>query len=308
MQYVQIGLLAASTNFAGGVLGVGGSGIPVASMALLAVVGILTGLLGGMLGIGGSVIMIPAMVWIIGATNAAGTDMMHQYQAVAMIVNFLLSVPAVMAHVKKKAVWPKVVAPLMAAGVVGVVAGTLLSMQFDGKYLRWGLGVFLIYAGSEAVWKTIRPPKSDGLTYEQVAAGPLLPKLGIGSTVGVFAGLTGLGGGALAVPSQQWLLKVPIRNAIANSAALIVSMAWLGAIVKNAGLVATGPGPRGSVSQSLLLAACLAPTAMIASYIGGHMTHTLPAKAVRLAFGVLVLASTYRMFSGMGSAIGSLFG
>ncbi len=62
-------------------------------VAILSAVGLLAGVLGGMLGVGGSVIMIPAMFWVLGDVNAHGTRMIHQYQAAAMIVNFLLAGP-----------------------------------------------------------------------------------------------------------------------------------------------------------------------------------------------------------------------
>jgi uncharacterized protein len=262
---------------------------------LLVLVGALTGVLGGMLGIGGSIIMIPAMIWILGA-KSGDVEMIHQYQAAAMIVNFLLSIPSVMAHWRNHAIWPRLVVPLMLAGLVGVLGGVEISLLFtqaNAKYLRWGMGAFFIYVAADCIYRTFRPLKVDGLPREQVEAGSIWPKLGIGSTVGIFSGMTGLGGGILAVPGQAYLLKVPLRNAIANSSALILSIAWLGAITKNVQL-----GADGTVTRSLLLTAALAPTAMIGSYIGGHLTHRLPLKTVRLCFGVIVAISTYKMFAG----------
>lgn len=261
--------------------------------AILVVVGALTGVLGGMLGIGGSIVMLPAMVWVLGA-SLNGVEQIHQYMAAAMIVNFLLSIPSVMAHWKKKAIWPNVVKPLAAGGLLGVIIGVQISLLFSGqqaRYLRYALGVFFIYVAYDNIRKALAPKPTDGATREMVEAQPAAKKFGIGSIVGVFAGITGLGGGVLAVPGQQLFLKVPIRNAIANSSALIVAIAWLGAIMKNAQL-----GSQGSIARSLLLTACLAPTAMIGSYIGGHLTHNLPIKAIRIAFGLAILLSTFKMF------------
>ena len=99
------------------------------------------------------------------------------------------------------------------------------------------------------------------------------------------------GGGSLAVPAQQIALRVPLRNAIATSAATIATVSWIGAIAKNAQL-----GDNGSVTRSLLLAACLAPTAMVGAYVGGHLTHTLPLRIVRGAFIATVLAGAAKMF------------
>ena len=269
---------------------------------LLVLVGAITGILGGMLGIGGSIIMIPAMVLILGAT-AAGADgakheMIHQYMAAAMIVNFFLSIPAVAAHWKNKAIWPKVVIPLIIGGLLGVVGGVQLSWLFVGKtaeYLRWFLGAFFIYVAMENIYRAIRGPKDDRAGREDIEKGSWIPKFGIGASVGAFAGLTGLGGGALAVPAQQYILNMRLRNAIANSSAFIASVSWLGAITKNMQLAANSSG---TLKESLLLAACLTPTAMIGSYIGGHLTHRLPVQVVRITFATLILASTWKMFAG----------
>jgi uncharacterized membrane protein YfcA len=263
---------------------------------LLILTGALTGVLGGMLGIGGSIIMLPAMVWLV--PNEGGHNQIHQYMGAAMIVNFLLSIPSVAAHAKKKAIWPGLVKMLMLGGLVGVVFGVAASSLFYGenaRYISYFLGVLFIYVGIDNVIKVIRQPKTEGLTQQQVEAEPWYAKFGIGVGVGTLAGFTGLGGGVMAVPAQQYILKMPMRFAIANSSALIVSIAWLGAITKNASLVMTG---QGTLSKSLLLTLCLAPTAMIGSYIGGHITHSMAPRWIRLAFAAMIIASTYKMFAG----------
>ena len=276
---------------------------------LLVLVGALTGVLGGMLGIGGSIIMLPAMVVLLGASRMVGgqeVNQMHQYMGVAMIVNFLLSIPSVLAHWRNHAIWPGVAKYLALGALLGVTVGVGLSGYIPGRYLQWFLGMFFVYVAAENINRAIRgrkPDRSDRATAEGIH---WLPKLSLGAGVGVYAGLTGLGGGALAVPMQQYCFNIPIRNAIANSSVMIVSMAWLGAIAKNWQLAAN-PSLGGNVTTSLILAACLVPTAMIGSYIGGHLTHRLPVRAVRLAFAMMILASTYKMFEGLLPAIAGAF-
>lgn len=260
---------------------------------LLAIVGLGTGILGGMLGIGGSVIMLPAMKWIL---DPPGGDpgKIHQYQAAAMIVNFLLCLPSVWAHIQKKAVWPKVWSYVAGSALVAIVAGTLLSNLFDktyARYLNWLIGVFFIYVLGQNLYRVVRPPKQEGLSQEQVEAFSPARKFCVGGPMGFLAGLLGIGGGAVAVPIQQIVLKMPMRNAIATSAAVIASVSWLGAITKNATL-----GEKGSVLTSFLLVACLAPTAMTGAYFGGHLTHKLPLKLVRTLFAIIMALSAWTMF------------
>ena len=249
--------------------------------------------------------MIPAMVLILG-TQRAGLDQTHQYMAAAMIVNFLLSIPAVAAHWRNKAIWLGVVKLLVLGGLIGVVIGVIASQYFGGQYLRWFLGAFFIYVAAENISRVIRGTKPSRNSETQVAAHSWAPKVGLGLGVGVFAGLTGLGGGALAVPAQQYILNIPIRNAIANSSAMIASMAWLGALVKN--MQISSHPQMGTVSDSLILSACLASTAMIGSYIGGHLTHSMPTRLVRAVFALMILASVPKMFADLWPAVRSALG
>ncbi len=260
---------------------------------LLALSGVVAGVLGGLLGIGGSSVMLPAMVLILGAVRD-GVEQIHQYQAAAMIVNFLLILPSVLAHARKRAVWTRVWAYMAVAALAGVIVGVQASWLFEGaaaKYLRWGVGLFFLYVVGHNVYRLTRGRRVEGLSRQQVERAPFWRKLVVGFPMGVVAGLLGIGGGSLAVPGQQIALKMPLRNAIATSAATIASVSWLGAIAKNAQL-----GDNGTVTRSLILAACLAPTAMIGSYFGGHLTHTLPVRIVRIVFTALMVFAAAKMF------------
>ena len=46
-----------------------------------------------------------------------------------------------------------------------------------------------------------------------------------------------------------------------------------------------------------MLAGLLTPTAMIGSHFGGHLTHRLNVKWVRVAFIALMVLSVYKMFT-----------
>lgn len=262
--------------------------------ALLVLTGLVAGVFGGLLGIGGSGILIPAMVWILGAKNQSGVEQIHQYMAAAMIVNFLLALPSALAHGKNKAIWKSVWMFLTAGALIGIVSGVEVSYLFSNeaaKYLRWALGVFFIYVAGQNISRLVRPNTHKDICKAQAGEIRAWQKLSVGVSMGFTAGLLGLGGGTLAVPIQQVALKIPLRNAIATSAATIASVSWLGAILKNVQL-----GDNGTISRSLLLAACLTPTAVIGAWFGGHMTHKLPIQIVRVAFVGIMILSALKMF------------
>ncbi len=260
---------------------------------LLAITGLIAGVLGGLLGIGGSVIMIPAMAFIFEDWKGEPKSI-HQWMAAAMIVNFLLSGPSVMRHRKAKAIYFGVWKWLAPAAMVGIFAGVYVSQLgiFTGEnqsYIRLAFGAFMGYIAGYNIWKLFAK-SSEGITSDQADMMSPLKKIAVGGPMGFSAGLLGIGGGALAVPAQQVILSMPLRNAIATSATTILTISWLGAIYKNVML-----GDDGTVTRSLMLAGCLAPTAMLGSYLGGHLTHTLPLKAVRIAFIGLMIFSACKM-------------
>ena len=113
----------------------------------------------------------------------------------------------------------------------------------------------------------------------------------VGSMMGTSAGLLGIGGGGLAVPMQQMLLKLPLRNCIANSSAIICVSAAIGAIYKNATLGQHGADWHQSVTIALMLSA----TAVIGGRLGASLTHKLPLRAVRVVFILLMNSAVWKM-------------
>lgn len=253
------------------------------------VVGLCMGLLGGLLGIGGSVFMIPALTLVYGENQ-------HLYQASAMICNFFVSAAAMLAHRKAEAFVKTVLIGLIPAAILGIIAGVALSnctlFQGGNSYLlARAFGAFLVYViayNSYRLYLSVHPKIVE-------APKPTLPKklaavfsVLCGGLTGLAAGLLGIGAGTVATPLQQVTLKLPLRNAMSNSAVTIVAIAWLGAIYKNATLPQHGL----EISQSLKIAACVIPGAIVGGYWGGHLMHALPKNIVRAIFiAVCILAA-----------------
>ncbi len=270
---------------------------------IIAAVGLLAGCLGGMLGVGGSLIMIPAMVLLFGQDREAGFNQ-HLYQAAAMIVNVCVACPAALRHHKHQAIrWP-VMRRMLPFAAIAILLGVWLSNRpvfasgAQESFLGSGpvllgrlLGVFMIYVVVVNLRRLLRPTpavKTEDPQLDQ--ANPWRCAL-VGTAMGLVAGLLGIGGGAVAVPLQQIALRLPLRNCIANSSAVMCLTAGIGAIYKNATLAPHGL----NLYDSLLLAALLAPTALIGGSIGGMLTHRLPLPVVRAAFIAVLGIATWKM-------------
>ena len=253
-------------------------------------IGLAMGVLGGLLGIGGGVVMIPAMVFFFGENQ-------HLYQAAAIMCAFGVSCSAVIAHRKAKAIVPDVIKWLLPASAMGVIAGVAISncefFRGSNSYiLARVFGGFLVYVAVASIFKLLRPDKKiDGQVPK--VKDPAAKSLAAGIITGTCSGMLGIGAGSVSTILQQLFLKMPIKKAMSNSAAVIICSAFVGAVYKNATLPMHGI----AVMDSFKIAACIIPTAVIGGYIGGHSMHILPKKAVRIAFIIIVVLSAIRMLT-----------
>lgn len=259
----------------------------------LAVIGLVAGLAGGLLGIGGSIVMIPCMNVLFGPQQ-------HLHQAAAMIVNFFVAVPAAYQHGRARAIiWP-VVGWMGPAAVIAVLLGVGASELpiFAGpnrRNLVLLFAAFLAFVALRDLYRMFRRPADEPLRSPTNSPAWKVALL-VGLPAGFVAGLLGVGGGIVMVPLQRRILRMPIRQAIANSATAIVLLSPIGAALKNYAVIARGVAP--AWWTTFALAAILIPTAMIGAFFGGKLTHTLPVRRVRLAFIIVMLILAARMAAG----------
>ncbi|WP_432799159.1 sulfite exporter TauE/SafE family protein [Poriferisphaera sp. WC338] len=275
---------------------------PTVILAIVAIAS-LAGILGGLLGVGGSIIIIPGLYFIIGPNQ-------QLYQAACMIVNVFIAIPATLKHRKAKSLNPKLILLMLPASIVMIFLGVYISNlpvfrgADGGIYLGRILAVFLVYVVIINVKRLLNPildarkvtptsfnPQKQPDPHHTFAHTHPGRCIFVGICHGFSAGLMGIGGGAIAVPLQQVLLKLPLKNCIANSACLIVFSSTLGATYKNTSLSTLGY----HVSESLVIAAICIPAAFIASRFGASLTYKLPIKLVRIIFIILIAISAYKL-------------
>lgn len=119
--------------------------------------------------------------------------------------------------------------------------------------------------------------------------GALAAALGIGAAVGVLSGLFGIGGGALLVValvaigfSQHEAHATSLAAMVLTASAAVIPFALAGEVV-------------------LLVAAVLAPTAMLGAYFGAGLMRRIPERELRTGFVIVLLLVAARMATGAGS-------
>lgn len=162
------------------------------SIIVLIVVGMLVGVLSGMFGIGGGTVIVPALVWLgLSQRNAAATSMLA---IVPTSISGVISY-ATGGHVD----W--LAAALLFCGMfVGGQIGSWLLSRLPELVLRWIFVAFLVFV---VINQVSFVPSRDHQIAMSVTTSICLALLGV--IIGTLAGLLGIGGGALAVPSLSML-------------------------------------------------------------------------------------------------------
>jgi len=229
-------------------------------------------------------VILPALHLVFGDEPG---NIHHLYMAAAMTVNIAVSIPAARRHHKQKAIRTDLLATLLASTGVAMVAGVLFGNLVSGDRLKLALAGFLALYCVFNIVRLIRNSPEHAPEHERTSTANLIIS---GAGTGLVGGLLGLGGGVLLVPMLQALCRVPLRNAIATSSAIICMTAAIGAGLKVVTL------PLGlSPTHALALAALMSPTAILGGYIGAHLTHALPVRVVRAVVTVLLLVAAGRL-------------
>lgn len=260
----------------------------VSEIIIVAVIAFIGGTFGGLLGLGGSIFIIPALTLTFGAHP-------HLYQAAALISNIFAATAATLRHRGRGTIRVDIVPTMATAAGVAAIAGVLLSNQLPARPLMILFGLFLCYCSLAELVSVVR--RQPDAKLDPDAKCPKLLSGAIGGAGGFASGLLGVGGGAIMVPLLKKIAKLPLRQAVASSAAAIIAACIIGAITKNASLSSLqGSGHLApTLRSSLVLAAVLSPFAMAGGHVGATLVYHLPINITRLVLASLLALGGVRM-------------
>ena len=261
---------------------------PVYSIILLySALGALAGILAGMLGIGGGLVIVPMLVFAFSWQHFPDPVIMHLALGTSMASIIFTSVSSFWAHHQRGAVQWVVVRRIVPGILVGTFLGSCLAARMSTGFLKVFFVLFLYYVGTQMLLN--RKPKATA----QIPG--LLGMLGVGSVIGAFSSLVGIGGGTLSVPFMIWC-NLPVHTAIGTSAAIGFPIAIAGTLgyIYN-GLQATGL-PEYSVGFIYLpaLAGLVCASVMTAPF-GVRLAHSLPVERLKRVFAVVLFVVATRM-------------
>ena len=250
-------------------------------VALLLGGGLIAGLLSGLFGVGGGGILVPVLYELLGTMDVPE----HLRLPMAVGTTFAIIIPTSLrsayGHYRRGSADIAVLRTLAPAAGAGVALGLVIAHFAGGNLMKvvWVVSAVLLAAYQFFGNRNWR------LGDDMPGAAVQIP---VGLAVGVLATLMGVGGAAYFVPFMM-LYGRPVHQAVGTSAgisAIIAVPAMLGYMWAGHGADGLPVGSVGYVS--LLGAALMIPSSVLAAPWGVRIAHGLTRRQLELGFGAFL--------------------
>ena len=241
-------------------------------------IGLALGIMGG----GGSILTVPALVYlmgvspvlstayslfIVGSTALVGAAGYLRRGLVALPTALVFLLPSLVAvFLTRRVLVPAIPVRLFTAGALVVTKDLLVLVAFAGLMVAAAASM-IRPSGPEAAAAPAAPPNY-----------PLV--LGIGAVVGTLTGFVGAGGGFLIIPALVLGARLPMRQAVGTSLAIIALNSLIGF---------TGDLSAGRLIDWPFLLGFLA-FALGGIVLGSYLARFIPGSRLKPAFGWFTLA------------------
>ncbi len=258
----------------------------------LSVTGVIAGLMAGLLGVGGGIVIVPVLYHLFTLLGIDESVKMHVAVGTSLATIIPTSLRSARAHANKGNLDSTLLKSLAPSLLFGVLVGTLISGLVSGQVLSLVFGVVgLLVAANMAITK------------EPVALADTLPRgivrHSIGTGIGGFSTLMGIGGGTLSVPVLT-RCQVPIHRAVGTAAAIGIFISVpgaLGFLINGWGVPERPPFSLGYVN--LIGFALIVPMTLWTAPIGARIAHAINARLLRQLFAVFLFITAVRMLYGV---------
>lgn len=229
------------------------------------------GVVSALLGIGGAVITTP-VVRLLGGTpiEAVGST-------VPAIVPGAIS--GAWRYAREEMVEWRLALSLGITGAAMAVVGALTSDVVPGRLLMVLTAAVMLWAGISVILKLrTRGGPMDMAPEDSTGDYPVAAVAALGAVAGFVAGLLGVGGGIVLVPTLTGPLKVPMRRAVASSL-VAVAIFQIPALITHMAL--------GHVNWALALP--LMAGVIPGAQVGAKLTVAATDRTIRILFGLLIV-------------------
>lgn len=229
-------------------------------------IGLAAGVFGGGLGVGGGIVMVPLLLVV-------GFDR-HRAHATSLAAIVLIALTGAVSFGVSGEVGLDIALTIGIGGILGSIVGASVMHRASPRALTIVFAIVLLVAAARMI--SGGSPLPGSADFGDVAQ--LLISLAIGVTAGFFAGLAGIGGGVVIVPSSVLLLGLAQHEAQGTSLAAIVLTAVAGTVVNFR-------NQRVRLQDGLVVGV----GGIVGSFIGSRLALGIEGRTLSLVFGFLIL-------------------
>src|SRR5215213_6075896 len=247
------------------------------------------GLLGGLIGLGGAEFRLPVLAGVFGYAARRAV-------ALNLAISLITVLSALLIRGGTLSIAPLVgLLPVVLAMIVGAVSavyvGTALVHRISEHLLERIILVFLVVIGTALIVEAFLPQNVPGLLPETLPVRVVAAVI-FGLAIGLVSSLLGVAGGELIIPTLVFAFGAGIKTA--GTASLLISLPTVAVgVLRHRGL--------GSFAERADLTRTVAPMgigSVIGVVVGGFLVGLVPAAALKLVLGVILVVSAVRIFRG----------
>ena len=251
----------------------------------LLLLGFLSGAVGGMLGMGGGVLKVVNLHLFL------GFDILFA-RIVSLISYSVISISAFVRYRKYGFILWDVAKILIPSSILGVLLGVIIGNWLYKEYVEILLGIYALIAGIivlNQIWIKADEKEIFQLLKNKISE---TTASGIGIAMGIICSIIGISGGIISTPLQHTLLKLPLKNSIANTIAAAVFCSITASVI----LLFYGLKNRDFLlADVVLVSICLIPGNILGGQLGSYLTKILHINYIRVAFAIVAFAIGFKI-------------
>lgn len=259
------------------------------TIAALIGTGIVAGLLAGLLGVGGGIVIVPILYFLFQAFGVTADSAMVIATATSLATIVPTSISSIRAHHKKGNVDFALLKVWWVFILAGVLLGSYLVTRVNGEILTTLFGIIatlsalnMLLARKTALFESL-PGK--------------LGQASMGTGIGLFSSLVGIGGGTLTVPTLTFF-NYPAHKAVGTAAAVGLIISLPAAITMLTIGVTPNDAPLGTYGLVNLVGfVCIVPLTVLFAPIGANIAQKLDATKLKKVFAVVLMITGIRMLA-----------
>jgi uncharacterized membrane protein YfcA len=254
----------------------------------LASTGVFAGILAGLLGVGGGIVIVPVLFFLFQSFGVSAESAMLVATATSLATIVPTSISSIRSHNKKGNVDFDLLKRWAPFILIGVLVGSWLVTRVDGTVLTALFGVIATLSALNMLFRT-----GKSALFQQLPG--QVGQTIMGSFIGFFSSLIGIGGGTISVPVLT-LYNYPAHKAVGTAAAIGLIISLPGALTML--LLGTTPvdAPASTFGLVNLMGfLCIVPITVLFAPVGASLATKLDAAKLKKIFAVVLLITGVRM-------------